>query len=196
MVAAASTMTQFAVILVFAFLTSSAIGQDPGTLQSGANHFQAPDRFQVILETNVQNACPVVVNVTRNLAVNSADDFWSMVKHSPPIFFNSAIYKVVAGSYVQFGVSGDPNLNKLLGTSPQSYDSTALQNTYGTVAFITSPTQTIGLQLVVSLQDNHDFDRLNMAPFGHVSYCFSLVENSPRHFEHSRLCTQRNQNNY
>ena len=161
------------VILMFAIVICTASGQVQGTLRDGIAHVQAPDHFQVILGTNVPNACPIVLNITRSLAPNSTDNFWNMVNYSPPIFENSAFYSVVPGSYVEFGVSGDPNLNKLVGASPLKYDTAILQNTYGTIAFVTNPTQTIGLQIAINLQDNHAFDLLNMAPFGHVRHPYN-----------------------
>ncbi len=140
-------------------------------LENGTEYFKAPEKFQVILETNVQNACPVVLNITRSLAPNSTDNFWGMVTFRPPIFQQSAFYSVVPGSYTEFGVSGNPTLNLLEGASPMQYDRPSVRNTAGTFSFVTKPDQSLGLQVVINLRDNPAFDDLQMAPFGKVRVC-------------------------
>ena len=162
--------------VIFSKLMVAAIGQATGSLETGPDHRTAPEQFQVILETNVPNSCPVVLNITRSLAPNSTDHFWSMATYVPPIFQQSAFYSVVPGRVAEFGLSGDPALNELEGMSPLKYDPPVIQNTYGTVAFLTSPAQPLGLQIAVNLQDNHDFDQLNMAPFGHVRSRLSCAQ--------------------
>jgi cyclophilin family peptidyl-prolyl cis-trans isomerase len=146
----------------------SLFGGNPVLLENGTEYFRAPDIFQVILETNVPNSCPVVLNITRSLAPNSTDNFWGMATFRPPIFQQSAFYSVVPGSYVEFGVSGDPSLNLLEGASPMEYDTPSVSNTAGTLAFATRPDQSLGLQIVINLRDNPFFDELKMAPFGKV----------------------------
>jgi hypothetical protein len=146
----------------------SLFGGNPVLLENGTEYFRAPEKFQVILETNLPNVCPVVLNVTRSLAPNSTDNFWGMATFRPPIFQQSAFYNVVPGSYVEFGISGDPTLNLLEGASPMQYDKPIVRNKAGTFAFATKPDQSLGLQVVINLRDNPKFDELGMAPFGKV----------------------------
>ncbi len=161
----------FSVFLILGHLmfgVQSLFGGNPVLLENGTEYFRAPEVFQVILETNVPNACPVVMNITRSLAPNSTDNFWGMATFHPPIFQQSAFYSVVPGSYVEFGVSGNPTLNLLEGASPMQYDKPRVRNTAGTFAFATKPDQSLGLQIVINLRDNPTFDELEMAPFGKV----------------------------
>ena len=137
---------------------------------NGTRSVQAPDQFQVIMETNVDRgaACPLVLNVTRSLAPNSTDIFWSMVTSSPAVFEQSAFYSVVAGSYAEFGISGDPTRNSLESTKTIEYDTPQMPNLRGTVSLKTLPYQTLGLQAVINLHDNSMFDAVKMAPFAKV----------------------------
>jgi cyclophilin family peptidyl-prolyl cis-trans isomerase len=161
---------KFPCFLIFSHLfgVHSLFGENPVLLENGTEYFRAPEKFQVILETNVRNSCPVVLNITRSLAPNSTDNFWGMATFRPPIFQQSAFYSVVPGSYVEFGVSGDPDLNLLEGASPMQYDKPSVRNTAGTFAFATKPDNSLGLQVVINLRDNPTFDELKMAPFGKV----------------------------
>jgi hypothetical protein len=146
---------------------------------------RAPDEFQVILETNVDNgaACPIVLNVTRSLAPNCTDLFWSLLIPPPAIFQNSAFFRVVSGSFVNFGVSGVPSQNSLdrLTSSHLQSDEPMVLNSIGMVSFSAFPDGETGPQLVINLGANQDFDIRQLAPFAQVNTPFQpwLTNPSP-----------------
>ena len=68
---------------------------------------QAPDEFSVRLETSVGS---VVIQVTREWAPIGADRFYNLVRNG--FYDEQRFYRVVPGFVVQWGFSGNPELNQ------------------------------------------------------------------------------------
>src|SRR5690349_397116 len=68
---------------------------------------RAPNTFRARFETSKG---PFVVEVHRAWAPNGADRFYQLVKSG--YFDNTRFFRVVTGFMVQFGVHGDPAVNK------------------------------------------------------------------------------------
>ena len=80
---------------------------DPALLKPATLTAKAPDVYEVKLTTTKGD---IVVQVTRSWAPIGADRFYNLVKHG---FYNdAAFFRIVPGFVVQFGLSGDPAVNK------------------------------------------------------------------------------------
>ena len=74
---------------------------------------QAPDEFSVRLETS---AGPVVIQVTREWAPRGADRFYNLVRNG--FYDGQRFYRVVPNFVVQWGFSGNLELNTSLASGP------------------------------------------------------------------------------
>ena len=124
---------------------------------------KAPDTFRVNFDTS---RGPFVVEVTRELAPVGADRFYNLVRAR---FFDGArFFRVVPGFVVQFGMAGDPKVNKAWDVPIQD-DPVKTPNARGTVVFAaTSRPNSRTTQLFVNLGDNGRLDEMRFAPFGKV----------------------------
>ena len=74
---------------------------------------QAPDEFSVRLETS---AGPVVIQVTREWAPIGADRFYNLVRNG--FYDEQRFYRVVPNFVVQWGFSGNLELNQVWHRAP------------------------------------------------------------------------------
>ena len=166
-------------LLVAAYLISIFLNTRGEDGPRDSAYETAPDFFQIILETNVDSgsSCPVVFNVSRNLAPNSTDRFWSMVTPPPAFFQQSAFYHVIQGAYAEFGISGQPGLNSMHQqlTVQLIQDHRIDRNVLGSLTFMARQGDPLGLRLAVCLRDRQDFDQLGYAPFAKVCTCLRMT---------------------
>src|SRR6185295_12372153 len=66
---------------------------------------RAPDNFTVELQTSKGS---VFIDVHRAWAPHGVDRFYNLVDRG--YYNNSAIFRVVAGKWAQFGINGDPEI--------------------------------------------------------------------------------------
>ncbi|EKX47520.1 hypothetical protein GUITHDRAFT_106507 [Guillardia theta CCMP2712] len=93
--------------LVFALRVVLGFSSTPSqALRSQPLPKVAPQSFQVVLSTSVDEgrACPIVINITRSMAPQCADEFWSMVRQGQRSLQDSAFYFVRPGVFVEFGL--------------------------------------------------------------------------------------------
>ena len=108
-----------------------------------------------------------VVEVHSEWAPLGAQQFWRLVRMG--FFDDTRIYRVRPGFIVQFGLSGDPKTNSLLGATPIPDDPPSQKNVRGTIAFAQSGPRSRRTQVFVNLKDNADLDREGFVPFGRVT---------------------------
>jgi len=125
---------------------------------------QTPDTFRVKMETTKGD---VIVEVHREWAPLGADRFYNLVDAG---FYNDvAFFRAIAGFMVQFGISGDPKLQRTWNASPIADDPVMQSNLRGYVTFAKkSAPNSRTTQIFVNYKDNVNLDAMGFAPFGQV----------------------------
>ncbi|NLT32443.1 MAG: peptidylprolyl isomerase [Acidobacteria bacterium] len=124
----------------------------------------APEKFQARFTTSKGN---FVIEVTRAWAPNGADRFYNLVKNG--YYDNCRFFRVVDGFMVQFGINGDPGLNRVWNTATIKDDPVKQSNKEGYVTFATTAApNSRATQIFINFADNPYLDRQRFAPFGKV----------------------------
>ncbi|HMP80181.1 MAG TPA: peptidylprolyl isomerase [Pirellulaceae bacterium] len=126
---------------------------------------KAPDEFKVKFKTTKGD---FIVQVTRNASPNGADRFYNLVKIG--YFQDIAIFRAIEGFMFQFGIHGDPAVNKVWSEARINDDPRGeLSNEPGTITFAkTGQPNSRSVQFFVNLGDNSFLDRQGFTPFGKV----------------------------
>lgn len=123
----------------------------------------APETFRARFKTTKGD---FVVEVTREWAPNGADRFYNLVKLG--YFRDIAVFRAIDGFMFQFGIHGDPAMNKLWADANIQDDPYNRQsNQVGCLTYAHAGPNTRGTQLFVNLGDNAGLDR-DFPPIGKV----------------------------
>lgn len=150
---------------------SAAHRTDPALFHPSALTGKAPEQFEATFKTT---AGDFVVQVTRAWAPLGADRFYNLVKHG--YFTDAAFFRVVPGFVVQFGLSANPELNKVWSKAAIKDDPVTQSNHLGYITFATAGANTRTTQLFISLADNTRLDSMGFAPFGQVTSGMDVVQ--------------------
>lgn len=132
---------------------------------------RAPENFKVAMTTTKGD---VVIEVHRSWAPLGADRFYNLVKAG---FFNdAAFFRVLPGFVVQFGLNGNPAVNKAWADTKFRDDPVKESNKKGTVTFATAGPNTRTTQLFINLGENQRLDSMGFSPFGTVIEGMDVVE--------------------
>jgi peptidyl-prolyl cis-trans isomerase A (cyclophilin A) len=132
---------------------------------------QAPPTFKAKFDTSKG---PFVVEVHRDWAPKGADRFYNLVKNG---FFDDArFFRVVPDFMVQFGINGDPNIQKNWANANITDDPVTKSNKRGYITFATRGKDTRTTQLFINFKDNAGLDRQGFAPFGEVVTGMDIVD--------------------
>ena len=131
----------------------------------------APDSFRVAFETTRGN---FVVGVTRAWSPRGADRFHEMVNAG--YFTDVGFIRVVPGFVAQFGMHGDPAVNRRWEAKTIPDDPVAHSNERGTIVFATRGPNTRANQFFINYSDNARLDGLGFSPFGRVIEGMSVVD--------------------
>jgi peptidyl-prolyl cis-trans isomerase A (cyclophilin A) len=144
---------------------------DPALLHPATLKTKAPDVFEVKFATTKGD---FVVQVTRAWAPFGADRFYNLVKHG---FYNDAyFFRIVPNFVVQFGLSGDPAVNKVWADANIKDDPVTQSNRPGYLTFATAGPNTRTTQLFINLGNNGGLDGQGFAPFGMVTAGMDVVQ--------------------
>lgn len=144
---------------------------DPALLKPASLTAKAPDVYEVTLKTTKGD---IVVQVTRSWAPMGADRFYNLVKHG---FYNgAAFFRIVPTFVVQFGLNGDPAVNKAWKNANIKDDPVTQSNKPGTLTFATAGPNTRTTQLFINLGNNAPLDGQGFAPFGQVTSGMDVVQ--------------------
>jgi peptidyl-prolyl cis-trans isomerase A (cyclophilin A) len=133
---------------------------------------RAPARFRVRLDTTKGT---VVIDCVRAWAPLGADRFYTLVTSG--YYDDSAFFRVVAGKWAQFGISGRPEVAKEWRTRTIPDDPFRESNMRGTVAFAFAEKNGRATQVFVNLVDNRAVnDKEPFVPFGRIVEGMEVVD--------------------
>ncbi len=126
---------------------------------------RAPAQFKVRLQTTKGDA---VILVHRDWSPIGADHFYELTNMH--FYDNNAFFRALKGFVVQWGISGDPQLNKSWSEITIKDDPPKVSNKIGTVVFAkTGEPNSRAAQLFINLGDNSaTLDAQGFTPFGEV----------------------------
>ncbi|MBI4706109.1 MAG: peptidylprolyl isomerase [Deltaproteobacteria bacterium] len=132
---------------------------------------QAPARFKVKFATTKGD---FVVEVVREWAPRGADRFFNLVKIG--FYQDMAVYRVVKGFVVQFGLHGDPKVSAVWRGATIMDEMVSESNKRGYLTYAKSGADSRTTQLFISLHDNPDLDRAGFSPFAKVVAGMEVVD--------------------
>ena len=162
-------MSSWRIPLVFAAALVAGCAAPSGhqqLMQPDSADFQgrAPDVCHVRLETTKGL---IVLEVQRAWAPNGVDRFDNLVRAG--YYDDTAIFRVRAGVFAQFGIHGDPAVAQRWRTHTIPDDPRVLSNVRGTVAFAFKIPNGRTTQVFINLRDNSAaFDVEPFVPFARV----------------------------
>ena len=115
-----------------------------------------------------------VIEVQRDWAPNGADRFYNLVKSG--FYDNVRFFRVISGFMVQFGIHGDPAIQKNWANANIQDDPKSQSNKKGFVTFATRGPNTRTTQVFVNFKDNSSLDGQGFTPFGQVVSGMEIVE--------------------
>jgi peptidyl-prolyl cis-trans isomerase A (cyclophilin A) len=138
---------------------------------AAATDERVPDVFQVKLDTSKG---PVVIEVRRDWAPRGADHFYELVRTG--FYDGNRFFRVVRFFVAQFGISGDPQLNRLWANANLPDDPVKQSNAKGTLTYAHLGPNSRSTQLFINLKDNKALDKQGFAPIGKVISGMDTVE--------------------
>jgi peptidyl-prolyl cis-trans isomerase A (cyclophilin A) len=144
---------------------------NPNLLKPAALAEKSPEAFDVEFTTSKGN---FTVHVTRAWSPLGADRFYNLVKHG--YFDSAAFFRVVPNFIVQFGLSADPEVNKVWRSANFKDDPVTQSNKPGTMTFATAGPNTRTTQLFINFGNNGFLDGQGFSPFGQVTKGMDVVQ--------------------
>ena len=143
--------------------SASAKPQGPPLLNPAAANDKAPEKFKAKFETTKGD---FVIEVTRDWAPRGADRFYNLVKIG--FYKDIALFRVVDGFVVQFGIHGDPEVSNAWSKAYIMDETVKESNKQWMVTYAKADADTRSTQVFINLQDNTDLDKKGFSPFGKV----------------------------
>jgi peptidyl-prolyl cis-trans isomerase A (cyclophilin A) len=168
-------MTTFARASIVALLTTlsplTAAHADTSITPAAATA-TAPATYKVKVATTKGD---FVLEVHRDWSPLGADRFYNLVTLG--YFSDVAFFRVVKGFMVQFGIHGDPALNRTWRRATFNDDPSAKHsNTRGTITFATAGPNMRTTQVFINYADNSRLDAMGFTPFGKVVEGMKVVD--------------------
>jgi len=161
----------FGAALLFGALSVQTTAQagnlgDPSSLNE-----KAPAVYKAKFDTSKGT---FVIEVHRAWAPNGADRFYNLVKSG---FYNDArFFRVIEGFMVQFGISGNPDLNAVWRGARIPDDPVNESNKRGYVSFAIGGPNTRTTQVFINFGNNTGLDGQGFSPFGQVVSGMKVVD--------------------
>jgi peptidyl-prolyl cis-trans isomerase A (cyclophilin A) len=132
----------------------------------------APAVFRVSIETSRGS---FIIEVHRAWAPLGADRFYNLVKNG--FYDGTRFFRVRPGFMAQFGLHGDPDVQRAWQAAPLRDDPVTAKNVRGMVSFTTeNRPQSRFTQIFVNTADNTYLDASGFAPFGQVVSGMEIVD--------------------
>jgi peptidyl-prolyl cis-trans isomerase A (cyclophilin A) len=130
-----------------------------------------PEVYQVKFQTSKGD---FIVEVHRDWAPYGADHFFELVTNG---FYDGVrFHRVIRRYIVQWGISGDPEVQSIYGQMQIRDDPVKENNTRGTVSFAKLGPASRTTQVFINLRDNSALDEEGFVPFGKVVEGMDVVE--------------------
>ena len=161
----------FSAALLFGALSVVGMAQagnvgDPSSLKE-----KAPAAYKAKFDTSKGT---FVIEVHRAWAPNGADRFYNLVKSG---YYNDVrFFRVIKGFMVQFGISGNPDLNAVWREARIPDDDVSESNQRGYVSFATGGPNTRTTQVFINFGNNNGLDGQGFSPFGQVVSGMNVVD--------------------
>src|SRR5258708_2127963 len=140
---------------------------DPSKLKA-----KAPELFSARFETSKG---PFVIEVHRAWSPHGADRFYNLVSNG--YYDDVRFFRVVSGFMAQFGIHGNPAVNKAWQPSTIEDDPVVESNKRGMVSFAMRGPGTRTTQLFINYVDtNARLDSMGFSPFGKVTEGMEVVD--------------------
>jgi len=162
-----------ALLLLF-LIVSSAFGQAnrAALMKPAGLKERAPNVFKARFDTS---AGVFVVEVHADWAPRGADRFYNLVKNG--YYDGCRFFRVVPGFMVQFGINGDPAIQRNWTDATITDERVTQGNTRGFVTFAkSSEPNSRTTQLFINFTDNSRLNRQGFAPFGKVTMGMEVVD--------------------
>jgi peptidyl-prolyl cis-trans isomerase A (cyclophilin A) len=141
--------------------------KDPAALTE-----QAPATYRARFETS-QGV--FVIEAHRDWAPNAADRFYNLVKNG--FYDNARFFRVLSGFMVQFGLNGDPEVQRPWSSAGLPDEPAKQSNTRGIVSFARESSPNSRYTMVfINYKDNSYLDSESFPPFGQVIAGMDVVE--------------------
>ncbi len=145
---------------------------DPALLDPAKATEQAPDTFKAKFETTKG---AFVIEVDRSKSPQGADRFYNLVKIG--FFTDTAFFRAIDGFMVQFGLHGQPAVNKAWRMARIDDDPVKGSNKRGMVTFAKqSAPNTRTTQIFINYKNNANLDGMGFSPFGEVVEGMDIVD--------------------
>ena len=133
---------------------------------------QAPETYQVLFETSKGN---FTVEVHREWSPNGADRFHKLVESK--FYDDCRFFRVVPDFMVQWGINGDPEVQKNWVKANIKDDRVTQSNQRGFITYAMSGQKNSRTsQLFINFKDNSFLDSKGFAPFGQVVDGMDVVD--------------------
>jgi peptidyl-prolyl cis-trans isomerase A (cyclophilin A) len=143
--------------------TPAASSAAPGLLSPATLNEKAPAVYKARFKTTKGD---FVIEVNRDWAPHGADRFYNLVKNG--FYDDVAFFRVVPGFMVQFGVTGNPDVNEVWQNAHIPDDAVKQSNKPGMVTFATAGPNTRTTQVFINYGENGGLDAQGFAPFGKI----------------------------
>jgi peptidyl-prolyl cis-trans isomerase A (cyclophilin A) len=141
--------------------------KDPAALTE-----QTPATYRARFETS-QGV--FVIEAHRDWAPNGADRFYNLVKNG--FYDNARFFRVLSGFMVQFGLNGDPEVQRPWSSAGLPDEPAKQSNTRGIVSFARESSPNSRYTMVfINYKDNSYLDSEGFPPFGQVIAGMDVVE--------------------
>ena len=143
-----------------------------GRTAASADEAAVPEVFKVKVETSKGN---FVIEVMRKWSPNGADRFYDAVKKG---FYNDCrFFRVVPGFMVQWGINGNPEIQKNWRDATIQDDPVVASNQRGFITYAkTGAPNSRSTQLFINFGDNSFLDGQKFSPFGRIVEGMNIVD--------------------
>ncbi len=133
---------------------------------------KAPDMYKARFDTSKG---VFVIEVHRDWAPTGADRFYNLVKNG--FYDNVRFFRVLDGFMAQFGMNGDPSIQKAWSNANIKDDPVKESNKRGYVTFAKAAApNSRSTQIFINFIDNAFLDNQGFAPFGQVVEGMDVVD--------------------